>query len=44
MAAGADAWEKLKETRSRLQKCWNTDIAWSLYPKTLKEVRYLFKQ
>jgi len=40
MAAGADGREKLKETRSRLEKWWKTDIAWSLYPETLKKVRH----
>ena len=41
MAAGIDTWEKLKETRSRLEKCWKIDIEWSLYPETIKRVRNL---
>lgn len=39
MATGVDAWEKLKETRSRLEKCWKMDIQWSLYPETITKVR-----
>lgn len=39
MATGVDAWEKLKETRSRLEKCWKMDINWSLYPETIRNVR-----
>ena len=35
MAAGPDAWRKMKETRERLEKCWETDLDWSLYPESL---------
>lgn len=41
MAGGSDIWEKLKEARSRLEKCWKMDIEWSLYPETIKRVRKL---
>ena len=34
----ADSWAKLKETRLRLEKAWETDINWNLYPPALKEV------
>ncbi len=38
MATTGDSWAKLKETRQRLEKCWEVDINWSLYPSSLKEV------
>jgi hypothetical protein len=38
MATTGESWAKLKETRQRLEKCWQIDINWSLYPATLKEV------
>lgn len=28
------------ETKSRLEKCWKTDINWELYPEIIHEVRY----
>lgn len=34
----ADTWARLKETRLRLEKNWDVDIDWSLYPDELKEV------
>lgn len=37
--ASPDSWGKLKETRKRLQKCWGMDLDWSLFPKSLQEVR-----
>ena len=38
MAWTPDNWAKLKATRQRLEKCWDIDIDWSLYPEQLKEV------
>jgi hypothetical protein len=32
-----ETWAKLKETRTRLEKCWEVDIEWSLY---LREVNF----
>ena len=33
------SWEKLRETRKRLEKCWKIDIDWCLFPSYLnKEV------
>lgn len=29
------------ETKSRLEKCWKTDINWELYPKIISEVSIL---
>ena len=34
----AESWAKLKETRLRLEKGWEVDIDWSLYPHALREV------
>ena len=34
----AESWTKLKETRVRLEKSWEIDLDWSLYPASLKEV------
>lgn len=42
MAASGESWAKLKETRQRLQKCWQTDLDWSLYPASLREVSMAF--
>ena len=28
-----------KETRERLERCWDEEIDWDLYPKPLKEVK-----
>ena len=28
-----------KETRERLEKCWDEEITWDLYSKMLKEVK-----
>lgn len=39
MATTPESWNKLKETRQRLEKCWDVDIDWNLYPQNLKEVR-----
>ena len=41
MASNLDSWVKVKETRKRLEKCWDIDIDWSLYPGALKEVSYI---
>ena len=41
MASSGDSWEKLKETRHRLEKCWEMDFDWTLYPDIIKKVRYL---
>ena len=30
--------EKTKDTRKRLESCWNMDLSWDLYPQVLKEV------
>ena len=42
MAASVDTWDRLKETRLRLQKCWEVHLDWSLFPDSLKQVRTLF--
>ena len=31
-----------KETRERLERCWDEEIDWDLYPKPLKEVQALY--
>jgi hypothetical protein len=36
--AGIESWAKLRETRKRLEKCWELDLDWSLYPQSLKKV------
>lgn len=41
MAASGVNWAKLK-TRQRLEKCWQTDLHWSLYPASLREVSMAF--
>lgn len=28
-----------KQTRERLERCWEEEIDWDLYPKPLKEVK-----
>ena len=30
--------DKARETRKRLEHCWDLDLTWSKYPKTLREV------
>ena len=30
--------ERAKDTRNRLEKCWENDVDWNLYPSYLKEV------
>lgn len=41
MASSGEGWEKLKETRHRLEKCWKMDLDWTLYPEIIKEVRHI---
>lgn len=30
-----------KDTRQRLEKCWEVDVNWNLYPRHLKEVCFV---
>lgn len=34
--------EKNRETRKRLESCWDMDLSWNLYPSVLKEVSGCF--
>ena len=34
----ADSWSKLRETRRRLEFCWNEELDWRPFPQTLREV------
>ncbi len=36
--ATPQSWEKVRNTRARLQKCWEIDLDWSLLPDCIKEV------
>lgn len=36
--ATASAGDRKKDTRQRLEKCWEVDVNWNLYPSHLKEV------
>ena len=38
----SDSWAKLRETRKRLEKSWDLDIDWKIYPKGLAEVIYIY--
>jgi len=38
MTSSPDNWKKVKETRRRLELCWNEELDWTPFPKTLKEV------
>lgn len=38
--ATPESWSKLKDTRKRLQKCWDMDLDWSLFPEALKAVSH----
>ena len=35
-----DTWKKKKENRERLKQCWAMDLDWSLFPPTLKKVKF----
>ncbi len=30
--------KEIKDTRKRLERCWNLDVSWKHYPTSLKEV------
>ena len=32
--------ERARDTRKRLESCWELDISWDKYPSFLREVRY----
>ena len=42
MATSPDTWAKMKDTRHKLEKCWETNLDWSLYPESIKEVSIFY--